>query len=48
VSPFSSDPELRHMVESLLASAGGSGDGFQQNILSALDSFLEPGEMLLA
>jgi hypothetical protein len=48
VSTFSRDPELKHMVESLISNAGGSGDGFQQKVLSALDSFLEPGEMLLA
>lgn len=48
MSTFSRDPELRHMVESLLSNAEGSGDGFQQKVLSALDSFLESGEMLLA
>ena len=48
MSTFSRDPELRNIVESLLSNAGGSGDGFQQKVLSALDSFLEPGEMLLA
>jgi hypothetical protein len=47
MSTFAVDPGPRLTVEWLLDSLG-AGNGFQQKVLAMLDSFLEPGEMLLA
>jgi hypothetical protein len=47
MSTFAWDPGLKQTVELLLYSLG-AGNGFQQEVLTRLDSFLEPGEMLLA